>query len=115
MTDKKKLTSGRADRRASGSTELALIFIVYSNAVDEEITEIVKRHAGGYTKFTGVFGEGNREPHLGSHIWPDRNNCMMVAVDASQKAAMADEVLYLKEKFPGVGISVFITKLGEML
>ena len=43
-----------------------LLFIVYSNAVDEEITEIVKRHAGGYTKFSGVFGEGNREPTWGA-------------------------------------------------
>ena len=115
MAEKKKYAPGRSHHPAPGNPELMLMFIVYSNAVDEEITEIVKRHAGGYTKFTGVFGEGNREPHLGSHIWPDKNNCIMVAIEASQKAAMADEVMLLKQKFPGVGINVFGTKLSEML
>ena len=42
------------------------------------------------------------------------NNCILVAIDASQKEAMADEVMYLKEKFPGVG-NIFVTKLSEVL
>jgi len=98
-----------------GPAAMSLLFIVYSNAVDEEITEIVLRHSGGYTKFTGVSGEGTREPHLGTHIWPSMNNCIMTAIGAEQKRALADEVLYLKEKFPGVGINVFATRLEERL
>ncbi len=115
MADKKKSVSGRAGQLAPGRPELMLLFIVYSNAVDEEITETVKRHAGGYTKFTGVYGEGSREPHLGSHIWPSMNNCVMAAIDASQKSAMTQDIMHLKEKFSGVGISLFITRLDEML
>ncbi|MBN2159581.1 MAG: hypothetical protein JW807_09310 [Spirochaetes bacterium] len=114
MAEKKKSTAA-GHCRQEPPPPAVLLFIVYSNAVDEEITEIVKKHAGGYTKFSGVFGEGNREPHLGSHIWPSMNNCMMVATNARQKCDLADEVLYLKEKFPGVGISVFITKLDELM
>lgn len=114
MAEKKKSAASGQCRQETGPPAV-LVFIVYSNAVDEEISEIVKKHAGGYTKFTGVFGEGNREPHLGSHIWPSMNNCVMVATDAKQKCDLADEVLFLKEKFPGVGISVFVTNLAEML
>lgn len=111
MAQKKKTLSGGG----TAPDAVSLLFIVYSNAVDEEITETVKRHAGGYTKFTGVFGEGTREPHLGTHIWPSMNNCIMTAIGAEQKRVLADEVLYLKEKFPGVGINVFATRLEERL
>ncbi len=91
-----------------------LMFIVYSNAVDDEMIEIARRNAGGFTRFSGVHGEGCGEPHLGSHVWPGVNNCIMAAVDKKQEAAVAAEVLELKEKFPDVGIRVFTVPLKEM-
>lgn len=114
MAEKKKPASGRGRQPEPAAPEMMLLFVVYSNAVDEEITETVMRHAGGYTKFAGVFGEGNREPHLGTHVWPSMNNCMMVAVEAARKEALAGEILHLKEKFSGVGINIFVTRLEEM-
>lgn len=94
---------------------MILMFVVYSNAVDEEVVEIIKTHTGGYTKFSGVQGEGNREPHLGTHIWPAINNCIMTAVDNKKKNVIAAEIKKLKEKFPDIGINIFITGLKEMI
>ena len=93
---------------------MLLLFIVYSNAVDEEMVEIMQRFAGGYTKFTGVQGEGGREPQLGSHVWPGVNNCMMVAVEKGKKKYIAAHIETLRAQFPGVGITLFVTSLKEM-
>lgn len=95
---------------------MLMLFIVYSNAVDDEVVEIVKKYAKGYTKFTDVQGEGNKEPQLGTHVWPGINNCMMVAVDNTKvKDAIAEEVQSLKVKFKGIGISIFVLTLKEVL
>ncbi len=114
MAEKRKTAPGRGRVQEPAPPAMLLLFIVYSNAVDEEITEIVLRHAGGYTRFAGVYGEGNREPHLGTHVWPSMNNCMMVAVEAAGKERLAGDILHLKEKFSGVGINIFVTRLEEM-
>jgi len=94
---------------------MLMMFIVYSNAVDDEMVEVMQRHAGGYTKFNGVQGEGGGEPHLGSHVWPGVNNCIMVAVENIKKKDVADEIAAIKDKFPGVGIQSFVMTLKEMM
>jgi hypothetical protein len=94
---------------------MVLVFIVYSNAVDDEIVETVKRHAGGYTKFMGLHGEGNGEPHLGSHVWPGVNNCIMVAMDDRALKEIQGDIEELKAKFPGVGIHLMVTGLKKIL
>ncbi|MDH7552083.1 MAG: hypothetical protein QHH74_00350 [Spirochaetota bacterium] len=95
---------------------MVMLFIVYSNAVDDEVVEIVKKYASGYTKFVDVQGEGNKEPQLGTHVWPGLNNCMMIALeDNKSKDKIAQELQKLKVKFKGVGISVFVMQLKEMV
>ena len=92
---------------------MILMFIVYSNAVDEEIVEIALKCAGGYTKFLGVPGEGGGEPHLGTHVWPSVNNCIMIAIDRTKEDSIVNEVKELKKRFSGVGISIFSTNLRQ--
>lgn len=95
---------------------MQLLFIVYNNAVDEEVVEIVKKYTSGYSKFTEVQGEGNKEPKLGTHIWPGFNNCIMTAVNgAKEKNKIAEEINNLKVKFKGVGINIFVLNLKEMI
>ncbi len=94
---------------------MLLLFITYSNAVDDEMVEILKEHSNGYTKFTNVQGEGNKDPHLGTHIWPDVNNCIMAGIENSKKNNIANDVKELKAKFPSIGISIFVTQLKEMI
>jgi hypothetical protein len=94
---------------------MLLVFITYSNAVDDEMVEIIKENSSGYTKFTNVYGEGNKDPHLGTHIWPDINNCIMAAIENSKKTIIAEDIKELKAKFPSVGINIFVTQLKEMI
>ncbi len=94
---------------------MLLLFIVYSNAVDDEMVEIIKASSSGYTKFNSVQGEGSKEPHLGTHIWPDINNCIMAAIDNTNKDEIVKGINELKKKFPSVGISIFVTQLKEMI
>jgi len=91
-----------------------LMFIVYSNAVDDEMVEIARRIGCGYTRFSGVHGEGEGEPHLGTHIWPGVNNCIMIAADRKQETALAEEIRTLRQRFPGAGLRVFILPLKDM-
>ena len=95
---------------------MVMLFIVYHNAVDEEVVEITKKYAKGDTKFVGVLGEGNKEPQLGTHIWGGLNNCLMVAIeDNKMKDAIASDIASLKVKFKDAGVSIFVMPLKEML
>jgi hypothetical protein len=94
---------------------MLLLFITYSNAVDDEMVEIIKEHSRGYSKFVNIQGEGNKDPHLGTHIWPDINNCIMTAVENNKKNEIAADIKSLKEKFPSVGVNIFVTQLKEMI
>ena len=90
---------------------MIIMFIIYSKAVDEEMVEIVKESADGYTKFVDVQGEGHREPQLGTHIWPGKNNCIMVAVEKNKEKNIIEKTTELKEKFPGTGIHILTANL----
>lgn len=94
---------------------MILMFIVYSNAVDEEMIEIIKKYSDGYTKFQGVQGEGHGEPNLGTHIWPGKNNCIMSAVENKNEKNIVKESLELKEKFPGIGVHIMISDLKKVI
>ena len=94
---------------------MLLIFITFSNAVDDEMVEIIKANTNGYTKFLNVQGEGTKEPHLGTHIWPDINNCIMASIENNKKDKIAKEIKKLKQVFPTVGINIFVTQLKEMI
>ena len=87
---------------------MKMIFIIYTNAVDEEMVEVVKKYAGGYTKFNGVQGEGNGEPHLGSHVWPGMNNCIMTVIDPKHEKTLVKEINALEEMFSGISIRMFV-------
>lgn len=93
---------------------MLMLFIIYSNAVDEEMVELVKNHSDGYTKFRGVQGEGHGEPHLGSHVWPSINNCMMVVIDNKNEKALVSDLHELENKFSGIGIKVFTTTMKKI-
>lgn len=89
---------------------MTMLFITYSNAIDEEMVDLVKKYNKGYTKFRGVQGEGNGEPHLETHVWPSINNCMMVVMETKNVSKMMKELHVLENQFTGIGIKVFSTE-----
>ena len=94
---------------------MIIMFVVYSNAVDEEMVEIVKRYAEGYTKFLNVQGEGHGEPQLGTHVWPGRNNCLMVSMENKREKKFVEDTKELKRKFPGIGIHIMTANLKTVI
>ncbi|MBN1501435.1 MAG: hypothetical protein JW982_14840 [Spirochaetes bacterium] len=93
---------------------MTMMFITYSNAIDEEIVDLVKMYNKGYTKFRGVQGEGNGEPHLGTHVWPSVNNCMMVVMENKNVNKLLKDLHILENKFTGIGIKVFSTEAKQI-
>lgn len=93
---------------------MLMLFIVYSNAIDEEMVDLVKKYSDGYTKFRDVQGEGHGEPHLGTHVWPSINNCMMVVIENKNEKALITELDVLENKFSGIGIKVFTTTMKKI-
>lgn len=93
---------------------MQLLHIIYSNAVDEEMVEIIKRSTNGYTKFLDVQGEGHGEPHLGNHIWPSLNNCIITLCDAKTEKSIAAEIENLRKKFPTIGIRIISSPVDRV-
>ena len=60
------------------------IFIVYNQAYNQEIVELLEDCGQrGYTVWEEIGGRGSEtgEPHLGNHAWPTQNHAVLTAVD----------------------------------
>ena len=94
---------------------MIIMFVIYSKSVDEEIVELVKKYASGYTKFIDVLGEGNNEPQLGTHVWPGRNNCLMISMENKNEKGFVKGTKELKKRFPGIGIHIMTAALKSVV
>jgi nitrogen regulatory protein PII len=95
---------------------LKMVMIVYNEALDLEVMEVLgKCSTQNYTKVTGVFGKGNASgTHLGNDIWPGRNSILYVACDQTQAQQMLDCVKELHKKLGHEGIKAFLLPLEEI-
>ena len=76
------------------------IFIVYNQAYNQEIVELLREQGQrGYTVWQDIGGVGNvdGEPHLGNHAWPTQNHAILTIVDDSLEARIL-EALREKDK-----------------
>lgn len=91
-----------------------MVMVVYNEALDEEIMEILKeRGDSNYTKIAGVFGKGaSSGVHLGNDIWPGRNNVLYVACQGPEAEALLSRVQELRKKLGKEGIKAFVWDLG---
>lgn len=87
------------------------IFIVYSQAYNEEIIDILGLFGQrGYTRWTDIGGCGSEDgtPHLGTHAWPEMNHALLTFV---QDDAKADEIVSslraYDTEFPDLGLRAF--------
>jgi len=112
----KKLSGTDHLQDQASQSKASLLFIVYSQAIDEEITEAMREFkVSGYTKWTNVQGEGGGEPHLGNNIWPSVNNCLMVALPTELCEPLAQALKEIKSLYTGIGVQIFWTVLQGML
>lgn len=95
---------------------MKLVLIACNEAIDEEVMEMLERAgAHSYTKWTRVLGRGTASgPHLGSHVWPKRNNVLAVACDGETVAAILDGVRGLRARLGKEGLKAFVVPLEDV-
>lgn len=89
---------------------MKMVMIAYNEAVDLEVMEILQRcKMKNYTKIPGVFGKGTVSgTHLGTDVWPGRNNVLYVACDQEDSRTLFDGVVYLRKQLGLHGIKAFV-------
>lgn len=95
---------------------LRMVMIVYNEAIDMEVMEILTDcQAENYTKITAAFGKGKSSgTHLGNDIWPGRNNIMYVSCEEKKAKAIIDKVIELRRKLGPEGVKAFSWMLEEI-
>ncbi|MEI6831998.1 MAG: PG0541 family transporter-associated protein [Candidatus Omnitrophota bacterium] len=95
---------------------MKMVMIVYNEALDNEVMEILKDCAlKSYTKITEVFGCGiSSGTHLGTDIWPGRNNILYVACEEKESKQIITSVKEIRKNLGVEGIKAFLIPLEEM-
>ncbi len=96
---------------------LKMVMIIYNEALDDEVMEVLGQCTAmqNFTKATGIFGKGKASgTHMGSDIWPGRNNILYVACDEKEARQALSCVRELRKTLGREGVKAFILPLEEM-
>jgi len=95
---------------------MKMVMIVYNEALDNEVMEILEScMMKNYTKITGVFGCGaSSGTHLGTDIWPGRNNILYVASEEIAGKKIISLVKQMRKSLGAEGIKAFLMPLEEL-
>ena len=95
---------------------MKMVMLVYNEALDNEVMEILESCLmKNYTKITGVFGCGTSSgTHLGTDIWPGRNNILYVACEETIGKKIIALVRQMRKSLGPEGIKAFLMPLEEM-
>ena len=95
---------------------MKMVLITYNEAVDGEVAEALQRcGADAYTKWTGVQGQGEESgPHLGSHVWPKRNNVLATIVPEDTARALMDQIRELRKTLGREGVKAFLLPVEDV-
>jgi hypothetical protein len=94
---------------------MKMFMVVYHEAADEYVIAAFKK-AGvrSYTKMKECHGEGTEtEPKLGTHIWPGRNNILILALQDQDVPAVTDLIRQLRKEHPRAGVKGFCLPMDE--
>ena len=94
------------------------IFIVYNQAYNQEIVELLEDCGQrGYTVWEEIGGRGGEtgEPHLGNHAWPTQNHAVLTAVDDSIVAEIMDRLRATDRDNPKLGLRAYVLPVEEAL
>jgi hypothetical protein len=94
---------------------MKMVMLVYNEALDNEVMEILESCLmKNYTKITGVFGCGTSSgTHLGTDIWPGRNNVLYVACEEAVSKKIMVLVKQMRKSLGVEGIKAFLMPLEE--
>ena len=95
---------------------MKMIMLVFNEAMDEEVAEILRQcRLDNYTRINGVFGKGTTSgAHLGTAIWPGRNNSLLMALPDEAVGPLLECVRELRKTMGSEGIKAFIWSLESV-
>lgn len=95
---------------------MKMVMISYNEAIDVEMLEVLNSCGMKYyTKITGTFGSGQTSGvHLGTDIWPGRNNMLFIACDDKQAPVLMDRVKELRSSLGQEGVKAFVMPLDSL-
>jgi len=93
-----------------------MVVIAYNEAVEDEVMETLNTCAlRNYTKIPGVFGRGTSSgTHLGTDIWPGRNNLLLVVGGEKETRQLLACVKNLRAKVGKEGVKAFVLAVEEI-
>ena len=94
---------------------MMMVMITYNEAVDTEVMEALSHcQVKYYTKIKDVFGKGQVSgTHLGTDIWPGKNNIMYVACALQESSKLLDCIRILRKSIGKEGVKAFVWKLHD--
>ncbi len=95
---------------------MKMVLIVYNQAVDEEIMEVLTSCClDGFTKWQRVLGQGElSEPHLDTSVWPGTNNVCMAVVEDGAVRPLIQKIGELRRKLSKEGVKAFVLPVEEV-
>ena len=95
---------------------MKMVMLMYNEALDNEVMEILESCAmKNYTKVTEAFGCGTASgTHLGTDIWPGRNNILYVACEEAVGKKMLVLVKQLRKSLGAEGIKAFLMPIEDL-
>lgn len=95
-----------------------MIMIVYNEAVEEEIVEILEGLGiDSYTKWQRVLGRGERStPHMDTHIWPGTNAVLGIVLEDEDKTRhLTDRIKKLDEQVGDKGLFALMWPVNRIV
>jgi len=95
---------------------MKMVLVSYNEAIESEVMEVLTECGlKNYTKITGVFGRGESSgTHLGSDIWPGRNNIFYIACEEQEAKKLVSCVKELRKSLSKEGIKAFVWNLEDI-
>ena len=95
---------------------MKMVVVIYGAESDEDVMAALK--AAGidrYTKLCEARGEGQEtQPKLATHIWPGKNNVLLLAVEDEAVPEVVRVVRELKREHPRAGVKAFVAPVEEI-
>ena len=94
------------------------IFIVYNQAYNQEIVELLEQLGQrGYTVWQEIGGRGSvdGEPHLGNHAWPTQNHALLSVVEDALASKIMQELRKTDTANKALGLRAYVLPVEDQL
>jgi len=71
---------------------MKMLLIVYSGPKPQRVSELLDRHAAGYTEFSNARGSGSTGRREGSRAWPGTSWIFFSVLEDAEAAALHGEL-----------------------